>query len=64
MGAERDRVAGFGKLQDGLRQASDWYLWGPYVSGTAACPVNDGKMPCVILRRARAGHGSTPGCIA
>ena len=32
MGAERDRVAGFGKLQDGLRQASDWYLWGPYVS--------------------------------
>ena len=32
MGAERDRVAGFGRLQDGLRQASDWYLWGPYVS--------------------------------
>ena len=32
MGAEQDRVAGFGKLQDGLRQASDWYLWGPYVS--------------------------------
>ena len=32
MGAERERVDGFGKLQDGLRQASDWYLWGPYVS--------------------------------
>jgi hypothetical protein len=32
MGAERDRVNGFGKLEDGLRQASDWYLWGPYVS--------------------------------
>ena len=32
MGAERDRVAGFGQLEDGLRQASDWYLWGPYVS--------------------------------
>ena len=32
MGAEQDRAAGFGKLQDGLRQASDWYLWGPYVS--------------------------------
>ena len=32
MGAERDRVAGFGRLEDGLRQASDWYLWGPYVS--------------------------------
>jgi hypothetical protein len=31
VGAERDRVAGFGRLEDGLRQASDWYLWGPYV---------------------------------
>jgi hypothetical protein len=25
-------VRGFGKLEDGLRQASDWYHWGPYVS--------------------------------
>jgi hypothetical protein len=32
MGAESERVAGFGKLEDGLRQAGDWYLWGPYVS--------------------------------
>ncbi|MGO9188845.1 MAG: MGH1-like glycoside hydrolase domain-containing protein, partial [Streptosporangiaceae bacterium] len=32
MGAERERVAGFGKLEDGLRQAGDWYRWGPYVS--------------------------------
>ena len=32
MGAERERVAGFGRLEDGLRQAGDWYLWGPYVS--------------------------------
>jgi hypothetical protein len=32
MGAERDRVEGFGRLEDGLRGASDWYLWGPYVS--------------------------------
>ena len=32
MGAEGDRVAGFGRLENGLRQASDWYLWGPYVS--------------------------------
>src|SRR6266702_2262685 len=32
MGAERDRVAEFGKLEDGLRQAGDWYRWGPYVS--------------------------------
>jgi hypothetical protein len=30
--AERDRVAGFGRLEDGLRQAGDWYRWGPYVS--------------------------------
>jgi hypothetical protein len=32
MSAESDRVAGFGRLEDGLRQASDWYLWGPYLS--------------------------------
>ena len=30
--AERERVQGFGRLEDGLRQAGDWYLWGPYVS--------------------------------
>jgi hypothetical protein len=30
--AEQQRVQGFGRLEDGLRQASDWYLWGPYVS--------------------------------
>jgi hypothetical protein len=29
---ERERVKTFGKLENGLRQASDWYLWGPYVS--------------------------------
>jgi hypothetical protein len=32
MGAERDRVAEFGKLENGLQQAGDWYRWGPYVS--------------------------------
>ncbi len=32
MGAERERVQAFGRLEDGLRQADDWYLWGPYVS--------------------------------
>jgi hypothetical protein len=32
MGAESERAGGFGKLEDGLRQASAWYLWGPYVS--------------------------------
>ena len=30
--AERRRVDGFGRLDLGLRQASDWYLWGPYLS--------------------------------
>jgi hypothetical protein len=30
--AERDRVAGFGRLEYGLRQAGEWYRWGPYVS--------------------------------
>ena len=32
MSAERDRVAGFGRMEDGLRQAGEWYRWGPYVS--------------------------------
>ena len=32
MGAERARTAGFGRLELGLRQASDWYLWGPYLA--------------------------------
>jgi hypothetical protein len=32
MGAERERVSEFGKLEDGLRQAGDWYRWGPYLS--------------------------------
>jgi hypothetical protein len=30
--AERDRVAGFGRLEDGLLEAGEWYRWGPYVS--------------------------------
>jgi hypothetical protein len=30
--AERQRVATFGKLEDGLRAAGDWYQWGPYLS--------------------------------
>ncbi|HEY6576990.1 MAG TPA: glucosidase, partial [Mycobacterium sp.] len=31
-GAEQRRIDGFGRLDLGLRQASDWYLWGPYLS--------------------------------
>jgi hypothetical protein len=30
--AERERVRRFGRLEDGLRQAGDWYRWGPYLS--------------------------------
>jgi hypothetical protein len=25
--AERERVQGFGRLEEGLRQAGGWYLW-------------------------------------
>jgi hypothetical protein len=32
MSAERQRVESFGKLEDGLTHAGDWYLWGPYLS--------------------------------
>ena len=32
MTTEGERVAGFGRLEDGLRQAGPWYMWGPYVS--------------------------------
>jgi hypothetical protein len=32
MSAERDRVETFGRLENGLRQAGDWYHWGPYLS--------------------------------
>jgi hypothetical protein len=32
MGAERERVDGLGRLEDGLRQAGEWYRWGPYLS--------------------------------
>ena len=32
MSGERERVESFGKLEDGLLQAGDWYLWGPYLS--------------------------------
>jgi hypothetical protein len=32
MGAERERIAGFGPLEAGLLEAGEWYWWGPYVS--------------------------------
>ena len=32
MSVERERVESFGRLENGLRQAGDWYHWGPYLS--------------------------------
>jgi hypothetical protein len=32
MGAESERVSGFGRLEDGLLPGAEWYRWGPYVS--------------------------------
>jgi hypothetical protein len=32
MTTERERIAGFGRLEDGLRQSGPWYQWGPYPS--------------------------------
>jgi Glycosyl hydrolase family 63 C-terminal domain len=32
MSIEGERVKDFGRLEEGLRQASDWYIWGPYLS--------------------------------
>ncbi|MCL2584961.1 MAG: hypothetical protein FWE35_21170 [Streptosporangiales bacterium] len=32
MTIEGDRVSGFGRMEDGLKQAGPWYTWGPYVS--------------------------------
>ena len=34
-GAERTRVESFGHPEDGLRQATPWYQWGPYLSERA-----------------------------
>src|ERR1700748_2912911 len=41
MTIEGDRVAGFGKLEDGLKQASPWDMWGPYVSERQWGPVRE-----------------------
>ncbi|HET9256408.1 MAG TPA: glucosidase [Pseudonocardiaceae bacterium] len=32
MGAERERAGSFDLPEAGMRRASDWYLWGPYLS--------------------------------
>jgi hypothetical protein len=33
MNAGRQRIQGFGKLENGLHRAGDWYERGPYVTG-------------------------------
>jgi len=42
MSAERERLAGFGRLEEGLLETGEWYRWGPYLSerqwGTVAIP--------------------------
>ncbi len=45
MSAERERVSGFGRLEDGLLQASDWYLWGPYLSERQRGTVREDYSP-------------------
>jgi hypothetical protein len=35
LSAERERVAGFGRPEDGLSSATPWYMWGPYLSERA-----------------------------
>ncbi len=35
MNAERERLAGAGRLEEGLDTASPWYLWGPYLAERA-----------------------------
>ncbi len=35
LGAERERMADAGHLEEGLEGASPWYLWGPYLSERA-----------------------------
>ena len=45
VGAERERVAGSGYLGDGLRQAGDWYYWGPHVSQRQWGTAREGCSP-------------------
>ena len=36
MGAERERIAAFGRLGGGLRQAAYWHWWGRSISALSA----------------------------
>src|SRR5215217_7638778 len=44
-GAERVRVTGFGRPEDGLYDASPWYHWGPYLSERAWGTVREDYSP-------------------
>ena len=59
MGDERDRVQAFGKLEDGLRQAGDWYVWGPYVSERQWGTVRENYS--ADAKRGRPALTTTPG---
>src|ERR1700722_15986694 len=61
MSAERERGDGFGGLEDGLRQASAWYLWGPFVrAGRGGGAAGQRLIPVGTLRQ-RAAVGDSPG---
>jgi hypothetical protein len=45
MSVESDRVATFGRLEDGLLDASDWYLWGPCASDRQRGTVREDHSP-------------------
>ena len=45
MSAESKRAQEFGQLEEGLLQASDWYLWGPYLSERQWATVREDYSP-------------------
>src|SRR3974377_821077 len=65
MSVERERVAGFGRLEDGLLQAGEWYRWGPYVSerqwGTVPEDYSADRNAWITCRTIPRGRGPTGG---
>ncbi len=45
MSAESKRAREFGQLEEGLLQAGDWYLWGPYLSERQWATVREDYSP-------------------
>ena len=61
MSIERERVDSFGKLENGLRQASDWYRWGPTRFGSRSAPGDAHATKQSECRAwARCGQGGHP----